>query len=220
MTTPSKVYRTYYDVSRIVLWADNPAEEGRRARLVLGFRDGQPRLTVYTGVPGRDGVIAFPMDIPNFAATMLMLKDIANGEKDKQIKGESLTSEYKNDKPTGQKRVVSTMHLGKTKEGIVYISLTSEDKPKIIFPFQPSSFHTFLTQDKQPLDPDYVSKCFAIGIAEVFLGIVGKVILAYTNDEYDASERKPAVIQGATGGSRSPAGKAPAAFQDLDDLAL
>lgn len=215
----SRVFQTYYDVSRFVLWADNPDGEGKRARFVLSFRDGNPRFVIYTGASGKDSVINFPMDIPTLTATMNYLIDIANGNMP-QISVESLTTVYQNDKPTNQKKVLSTLLMGKSKDGIVYITILSEDRPKIIFPLKSSPYHVFRDSAKEPLDEASVSKHLAIGVANLVLNAVARVMLDYTNEEYDGGARKPTPLKTNNQQSSVPTNTKPKQpeFSDLDDI--
>lgn len=213
----SKIYQTYYDVARFVLWADNPDEQGKRARFVLSFRDGNPRFVVYTGGLGRDSILNFPMDVVHLTTVMNYLKDIASGPNDSQINVDSLTTIYENDKPTKQKKVLSTLHMGKSKDGIVYLSVTAEGRAKVIFPIRSSPFHIFRDSNKEVISDTAVSKNMAIGIANVILDTVARIMVDYTNEEYTDGTRKPAPIK-PTGGSVNP-GRAPAPqFSDLDDI--
>lgn len=213
----SKLYQTYYDVSRFTLWADSPNEDGKRARFVMSYRDGNPRFVVYTGVTGKEGVINFPMDNPTLVGLMHMLKEIANGSGDRQVILESLTPVYENDKPTKEKKVLSTFHMGKTKEGIVYFCIIAENKPKIVFPLTCSPFHVFRNASKQVMSGDEVSKSMALGIAYTVLSITASTIINYTNEEYDEGTRKPTPI---TGGNKGGGGgkAAQPQFADLDDI--
>lgn len=216
----SKIYQSYYDVSRFVLWADNPAEEGKRARFVLGFRDGNPRFIVYTGGLGRDAVINFPMDNVHLTAVMNQLKDIAAGPNGEKIYIESLTSVYENDKPTNQKKVLSTLVIGKSKDGVVYLSVIMEGRPSIVFPISPSPFHVFRNSNKEVMEPGVVSRVMAVGVANIVLDTVGRVMMDYTNEEYDNGPRKPTPIKppgGAQGGG-SRGKPTPPQFSDLDDI--
>lgn len=214
----SKIYQTYYDVSRFVLWADNPNEEGKRARFVLSFRDGNPRFVVYTGGLGKDGIINFPMDIIHLTAVMNCLKDAANGPPENQTSIDSLTTVYENDKPTKQKKVLSTLVMGKSKEGIVYICIVAEARPKVVFPIKPSPFHIFRNSNKEVISDSVISKNMALGIADVVLDTIARVMIDYTNEEYNDGGRKPTPIN--TNNNKGGNSNKPAApqFTDLDDI--
>lgn len=217
------IHKTYYDLSRIVLWADNTeAEDGRRASLKLSFRDGNPRFVVNTGVSGRDGMINFPMDIPHFVAVINLLKDAANGPRGKIFHVDSSGSVYENNKPTEQLEVKAVLHFGKTNQGVTYISVTADGKPKIIFPIQPSRYHEFRDTEKNKLDPELVSKSMACGLADILLAAVAQLMVSYTNEEYTFGTRKPLpIVTPGSGGSAFNKPKAKSDdFSDLDEVSL
>lgn len=212
----AKVYQTFYDIARFTLWADSPSEDGKRARFVLSFRDGNPRFVVYTGTPGKEGAINYPMDNMTMTTVMTKLIGIAKGQNENQISIESLTTVYENDKPTKQKKVTSTLVMGKNKDGIVYISVVADAKPKVVFPFKSSEFHVFRNNNKEVMSTADVSKDMAIGVAKLALQAIAIVMVNYTNEEYDDGARKPTLISsnGKAGSVKSP----PVQFADLDDI--
>lgn len=212
----AKLYKTFYDVSRFTLWADSPSEDGKRAQFILSFRDGNPRFVVKTGVPGKEGMINFPMDNTHIATAMIMLEDLAKGPNDKQVSVDSSAPVWENDKPTKEKKVVSVLHMGKSKEGIVYFCVTSEGKPKVVFPFKPSPFHVFKDANKELIPVANISRDMALGVARIMLDVISKIIVDYTKDEYESGDRTATPI---TGGSKPGGAKAAQVqFADLDDI--
>lgn len=192
-------YKTYYDVSRIVIWSDGEGEgqdSGRRPRMVLSFRDGNPRITVYTGVTGPNGVITFPMDIYTFGSVLEAMKEVVAGEPGGKITIDSIGSVYENNKPTNQTRVVSVLHIGKTKEGVVYLSVIDETKPKIVFPLKPTKWHNYRGPDKELLPESKVSEHIANGLITTFSNVLPLMAMKYTSDEYKYSGRTPSPIRG------------------------
>lgn len=221
MSEQALIYKTYYDVNRLNIWADNEgADQGaRKARMVFSFRDGNPRITVYTGETG--GIIQFPCDFfffGGFLETLRVIIDSPNGTRESI---ESLTTVYENDKPTNQKKVVSTLHVGKSKDGIIYLSVMSEGKPKLAFTLKASPFHVFRGEDKNPIPDSELSVRLAKGIINTLYPLMSNYIQQYTNEEYINGERKPAEIKGYG----APKGKENTKLddkliQDLDDLDL
>lgn len=200
MTVQAKLYKTYYDISKLTIWGDVDANNpGNKPRLVFSFRDGMPRVTVYTGVTGPNGVISAASDYPNFAVVCELLEEVANGPNDVQYSGDSLSLKWENDKPTNQKYVTGTLYLGKTKEGIVYISVMAEGKPKIVFTLKNSDFHMWRDKDKQPVSEAKLSSIIAKGYARMFRDILSRSVVDYTNEEYDGGGRNLNVIRSAQG---------------------
>lgn len=220
----SYYYKKYHDVSKITLWSDSSSEEGKPARLTLSFRDGNPRFVAYTGVTGPTGVINFPSDYPTMASCMNLLKRVANSnETGIQYAIESLTTSYVNDKPTKDKVVVSTLNIGRDKDGVVFMALVSEGKPKIMFQIKPSMFHVFRNSNKEQIPVSEISSTLATSIADMVLNAISDVMISYTKEEYDGSGKPPTEIKGRNSGngyseSRGKATKAPT--ETLDDIEL
>ncbi|NTV78186.1 MAG: hypothetical protein HGA25_03340 [Clostridiales bacterium] len=214
----SNLVKTYYDLSKLVIWGDDSDEgDQKRPRLVFGFRDGNPRITVYTGVPGQNGVIAFPSDYPTMVACMNMLKEVVAGAAGTKFSIDSMGTVYENNKPTKDKRVVATLYIGKSKEGIVYFSVMTENKPKLIFSIKPSPFHVFRDADKNVIPESVMSCKLARGIADIVIDIIGGILQAYTAEEY-TTVRKPTPIKAQQGQANQ--GKPADIVGDLDDLGL
>jgi hypothetical protein len=176
--------KKFSDITGFVLWSDSTIEN-KRARLVISYRDHNPRITVYTGVSGKDGVIAWPCDLPHFVAILNILKDVANGPNGDKKVIDSLTTRYENDKPTNEKTLVSKLVIGKSNEGICYLALIDENKPKIAFEIKPSQYHIFRDNNGETIPNSVVSKLMAIGIADALLNLVSVAMIEHTKDTYE-----------------------------------
>lgn len=207
--------KTFADIGKFILWADleEGKEDSKKAKLIFSFRDGNPRFTVYTGVPGKDGVISFPSDIPTMTYIFQLIKEAATAEPDFKQVVSSLTSVYVDNKPTNEKKVLSNLYIGKSKEGIVYLSLIMEGKPKIIFTIKPSAFHVFKDKDGNLIKDSIVSAKMAIGISNFLLNIMSSVIMEYTKEEYNTIKKpnpiKSMSVEVGTGG-----------ITELDDISM
>lgn len=227
--TMDNSYKTYYDVAKIVIWSDGEGENqdnGKRARMVLTFRDGNPRLNVYTGEPMPQGIIGFPMDHYTFGSVLNLLEQVANAEPGYRVSVDSIGTLYENNKPTNQTRVVSVLHMGKTKEGVVYLSVIDETKPKIIFPLKPTKWHNYKGPDKEPLSDGEVSVHIAKGLVKTIGRILPMMAMKYTSDEFKYSDRFPAPIRGFEnvtkgGNKQQPVNEISSEMSDmLEDLSL
>lgn len=174
--------KKFMDVSRFTLWAEGSGDN-KRARLVLGFRDGHPRLTVYTGLSGKEGIVPFPADAATMVYFLNRLKEVASGERGTRYSIDSLSNVYENDKPTKQKRVVSTMYIGKSSEGIVYLSVLAENRPKVVFEIKPSEYHVFKDKDGQKVPDDVISVTMAKGLSDFMLGILSDGIMRHSVED-------------------------------------
>jgi hypothetical protein len=217
----SNLYKKYYDVSRLILWADGESDDSgaRRARMVIGFRDGNPRITVYTGGTGSEAVISFPTDPITMVAAMNYLKDVIKAPPGTKMSIESLTTVYENNRPTKEKKVLSTLYLGKSKDGLIYMSVISEGRAKLIFTIKASPYHVFRDGDKNVLAEAKVSEMLASGIADMALNVVAQVLVQYTNEEYTDGGRKQTEVKNPNGGSVASHDKIEI-LQDLDDISL
>lgn len=205
--------KTYVDVAKFVIWADSEDGNNSRARLVFSFRDGMPRMTVYTGVTGPGGVISFPSDYPTMSAIMVYLKEVANGEAGGKMLVETLTNVYENNVATSAKKVVSTLHIGKSKEGVVYLSILSDSKNKIIFTIKPGQYTVFRDSEKNIIPNSIISVRMAIGIADMVLNIISSMVVNYTTEEYE-TVRKPMPIKSMQTATAQSAN----IVQDLEDI--
>ena len=174
--------KTYYDISRFVIWGDE--DSGTKSRMVFSFRDGNPRITVYIPTTSQTTVVSFPCDTVNMVSILNYIKEAANSEPGYKVSVDSLTSVYEDNKPTKDKKLVSTLHIGKSMEGLVYLSVIAPDKPKVVFTIKPSEYHVFRDKDKQNISVGEVSKRMAIGIADLMLNIIADILVKYTEEEY------------------------------------
>lgn len=206
--------KKYLDVNRFTLWAEGVGEN-TRARLVLGFRDGHPRLIINTGVKGKDGLINFPSDVATITYFLTRLKEVADAEPGARFSIDSLTTQYENDKPTKGKRLVSTMYVGKSSAGIVYISVIAENRPKIVFEIKPSEYHVFKDKDNQKVPDDFISKTMAKGLSDFMLKILADGIMRHAVE--DSEDYSGPVGAGAPIPVASVSG-APSALPVFDDI--
>lgn len=171
----------YFD-SRAVAWVSG-GNENERARLVLSFRDGNPRLTAYSNIKNpKEGIIPFPTDLTTFTYVLSTIKEIADSPNGTKRSIDSLTTQYENDKPTANKKLVSTLYIGKSNSGIVYLSIIAPDKPKYVFEIKPSEWHIFKNSDGEKIEDSKVSSAMAKGLADVFLNYVSMVFMEYSKE--------------------------------------
>ncbi len=207
--------KNFVDINKFTMMTDSPIE-GKKARLILSFRDANPRFTVYTGASGKDGIISFPMDIVTFSSAMSFLKHIAIGQKDYYMTIASLTNVYEDNKMTNEKRLVSSLVIGKNKEGIIYMGLLTEYKPKIIFQFKSSPYHIFKDNQGNILNDEEVSKNLAIGTADVLLGLASQVLTRSTQEYYEETGKITSIQSKQTTGTKPQENKvADAEYEDI-----
>lgn len=219
----SHLLKTFFDAPLLVLWGDKTSDDSKSPRLTFGFRDGRPRITVNTGVQGRDGMIIFAADVANMTAMMLYLQDVALGPADQQIINDSMAPVYVDNKPTSEKKVKGSLIVGKTKDGVVYITVIAEGFPKLVFPFKPSQWHIFRDSSRAVIPAADLSVKMAIGYSEQVRNLITTAIYNHACEEYDSGARKLGSTEngGQEGGGGSKSNKDDGTrFEDLGDLVL
>lgn len=131
---------------KLKLWASNGA--GKNASLSFGFVGNNPRINVYTNIENdRDnGRISANMDIPVFIAFLNILKQAIDfkpteATPDFKVKIENKRPNFKPGAEKGSKVTESELWVGKDNEGVVWLSVTAYQRPKIKFPFSLSDYH-------------------------------------------------------------------------------
>jgi len=190
---------SYIDISKFLLWGEvsGDTDSSHKPRMVISFRDGNPRITVYTGEQGSNGIISFPSDYTTMVSILTLLKDIINAEPGTKISVDSLTTLYENNKPTNDKKLVSTLYIGKSKQGIIYLSLIAENKPKIVFPIKASPYHIYKDNEGNIISDEIISKKITENLVTFILNIISNIIINYTEEEYTV-KRKPNKIRNSS----------------------
>lgn len=211
------LYKKYSDVGRLNVWGEE-LENGKRPRLAFGFRDGNPRVIVYTGEMGTNGIITFGCDPLTFGVFLEDLKDVIDGEPGKKFTADSLLPS--NDQ--GPEKLLAVLHVGKTKEGVVYLSVISEGKPKLVFTLKPSKYHRFRDGDKNILSDDKISVKMATALHNYLYGIVSQSSLLYMVEEYTYGPREASTITGYGAPEENKPKQPPkgAVIEELEDLDL
>jgi hypothetical protein len=103
------------------------------------------------------------------------LKDAASTEFTK-LTAESWQPVYVDNKPTKEKKLASTLHVGKTKEGVVYMALVTETHPKIVFYIKPSAFHVFKDKEGNKIDDGHMSKAMTLMLVDLLMECIANVM--------------------------------------------
>jgi len=211
------LYKKYADLGRISIWGEE-LNTGKRPRLAFGFRDGMPRAIVYTGEQGTNGVITFGADALTFGSFLETLKQVVDGEPGTKFSVDSLLPANEQ----GPEKLLAVLHVGKTKEGVVYLSVISEGKPKLVFTLKPSPYHRYHDGSKNQI-PDNVVSCYMGNALYKYLyNMVSQVTVDYMVEEYTYGPREASTIVGYGSPTETKA-KEPAKgaiLEELDDLGL
>lgn len=165
----------FNNLKRWTLFTKAPGVEGRTSRLQWVVRDANPRITVYTGIPNDPGygMISAAMNPETFFVMLELLERIALGEPNTKNMITCKTSSRTEDGTTGERRLVSTVWLGKDAEGIVWISVVAADetRPKIKFEFQISFYHELLKSNGTALSAAESSVLQTISVVKALRNI-------------------------------------------------
>lgn len=134
----------FKDYSHFIMFA-KPGDNGS-PRLVWGARGSNPRLTVYTNESKenkKQNVIYAGMDPVTAMQLLLSFEAILKGPNNVTGKIVNYTAPKTEDGKPGDKVVLSETLYGKDENGIAWISLIQEGKPKIKFEYRPSNWHKF-----------------------------------------------------------------------------
>ena len=162
------------DNRKLNLSAPTPGVQGNRASLIWGLYANNPRLTVYTNDPNDSGEsngygkISANLDTPTFFGFLELLKFIVHeAPLDYKDKVENKNFIFPGGKRSEKPVLVSELWAGKDKDGVIWVSVTARDRPKIKFPIQAPDFHRFVHGDGTEYTPAETSKLFALGYINV-----------------------------------------------------
>lgn len=145
-------------LAKFNMYTPAPGVEGKRSSLIWGVRDGNPRITVFTNVPngkGNNDVLYAGIAPEEFFIFLNEFEKICNGPNNQKQKMECYGGK--------EKVLISNLVYGKDENGICWISLTAEGKPRIQFQFTISDYHKFIKSDGQSLSPSEASVAKALG---------------------------------------------------------
>lgn len=132
------------DFDKMQMWTPTPGAPGKRAKLGFGIRDGNPRITVFTNDPkdtASKGIIYAAMNPETFFAFLQLFEKVVRSTEETKMKIDCFGLRYENDKPTKDRILLSELYFGRGVDGIVWISVVAENRPKIKFDFRISDFH-------------------------------------------------------------------------------
>jgi hypothetical protein len=157
---------------KFTLFTDAPGTEGRKSRLTFCVRDGVPRITVYTNIPddGGKGMITAAINVETCLAWLKQMEDIAQGPNDVKAGLRCDAPRYENNVKVGQYNA-GTLMYGKDPEGIIWISLVAESRPKIKFEVRLSDFHAFIKGDGTELSAAEGSKYQTLALTHALTSI-------------------------------------------------
>lgn len=138
------------DNKKLNLYAPCPTAPGKTASLTWQLHNNNPSLIVWTNDPsetGKDkdfGKIKAALDGPVFFGFLNMLQEAhdAPGEYKGKIKNKAYT--FFGGKRSDAPAEVSTIHVVKDADGVIFLSVTARERPIIKFVLSLSDFHEFI----------------------------------------------------------------------------
>ncbi|WP_186310586.1 hypothetical protein [Paraburkholderia sp. BCC1886] len=207
---PAPREKNAFDNRKLHLSTPCPTAKGKYSSLQLNLFKNNPRITVYTNDPddqGADkqyGKITANLDAVVFMVFLQKLNSVLEapaGTEDK-VKIENKNFIFPGGKRSESPVVVSELHCGKDAEGVVWVSVTAKDRPRIKFPFGSNDFHAFFHKTGEQYSKGECSVLFAKGWIKL-LEIMMAVMLC---DNYVEPEKKPDQGGGGGGGQRNGGG--------------
>lgn len=182
---------TYYDVAKTTLWGEKGNLE-QAPRFVFSFRDGNPRFVVYTGEVGN--VISFGVDYYTLGGILEAFNTVIDSAPGSRIDIDVTRFKWENNQRTNEKIIGAVLHFGKSKDGMLYISLISDGKPKLVFPFKKTDWHNFRDETGENLVTERESMLHARGYVRMLQVLSANMLAEYTKQSFEKSEYKPGEI--------------------------
>lgn len=132
------------------------SQQGKMARFQLMFTDNSPHFRVYTNDDSDKtkeknyGAILAKMDLMAFEGVMELLKRAIHLKETGRFKVENKGFIWPYGKRSETVMLLSETHVGKDKDGVVWISVIAKDRPKLIFYFKGDEYHVFNNADGTP----------------------------------------------------------------------
>ncbi len=173
------------DHNKLNLSAPCPAAKGKWSSLIWGFHANNPRISVYTNDPEDTGEkngygkISANLDTPTFFVFLRLLAKIVSAEPDTKYKIENMNFTWFGGKRSETPVMQSELWVGKDKEGVVYMSVTSANRPKIKFPFGVNSFHHLVKGDGSAVSPAEASMLYAEAYGFILQGMLTSMAVSH-----------------------------------------
>lgn len=207
----------FKEFEKFSMFTPAPGVPNRRSRLVWSSYRGNPRITVFTGVPDdlEKGVLRAPMNPETFNSLMDKLDSLITAPVDTRYILDNLTAPKKEDGTTDmfseQRIKISETWIGKDKNGIIWISIRAENRPSIVFKFTLSDFHKWRNGDGTDFSDAESSAAQVLGVTYgVKKGMA--VHAALLKPPYDPEAKK------AGPGGKTPYKKPVPTSFDADDI--
>lgn len=186
-------------------------EDGEYALLTWSSRNGYPRITVFTENKVKretfdyNKMITAPFDYTTLNTFIDMFHKIIDGENDKSYKINCFNMKYVNNERTNEKYLQAAVTVGKNKNGVIFIAVVAEGKPKIAFDLNYTDFFTVFKNGEPITDQGELSCLYAKGYLRTLKKIVGIRMVEETVSHQTLAATNPVGVSSKPAQS-SPAG--------------
>lgn len=182
--------KSFIDHRKLWISADNG--QGKKGTLKWDIYKNNPRITVYTNIPDdRDnGRISANLNPQVFAAFMTLVQRAIDfrptaDQPEFKVKIENMRPNFQKGggKPDGMVGA-SELWIGKDSQGIVWLSVTAYNRPKIKFQFFTDEYHNFYHGTGERFSAGETSVLMAEGYLKVLAEIMGPLYVnLYVEEE-------------------------------------
>lgn len=186
------------ELARFSMFADNGTGSSR-ARLAWSIRDANPRISVYTNDPNDKtdyGIISAPLNPETFFMFVSLFEKACLSNAPVGYKIENYRGVYENDKLTDKKVHVSDLVFGKDNEGIMYLSVVANNRPKVKFVFTLSDYHKIVRSDGESISNSEMS----VLLARSTINALRDIYIGLTNG-FRVNKNAPATMNKSNGQS-------------------
>lgn len=168
-TSTQPVYE-FKELDKFQMFTPAPGNTGKRSRLTWSSYRGNPRVTIFTQVQDdtNKGIIFAPMNPETFLIFLELLEQVARNPAESKQKLECYTlirlGEDTNGKKSSEKVLVSDLYFGRDRDGLVWLSVVAENRPKIKFDFKISDFHKLYKGDGNSISEAEASSLQALAV--------------------------------------------------------
>lgn len=161
-----------HDLEQYTLYTDTPGRKNYRARLVIGERNGAPRITVWTNLEEGPSIIAMGLHPAVFEEFLNQFKEIAlkDGVCSRKIENlipdPTVKLEKGESRENVQKVVKNSLWFGKDDNGVCWIGVEQKDVPKLAFRILPSAWHNFYHSDGRQVTATEMSSRYTLSLIE------------------------------------------------------
>lgn len=197
---------TFKELDKFQLYTPTPNTPGKNSAMRFSSYRGNPRISVFTNVAGDTGkgIINAAMNPETFFIFLDLLEGIAKNKSPDKYKIDCSTLIRNNE--TGERATERTLsaelYFGRDDHGIVWISVTAPDRPRIKFEFRVSNFHKIFKGDGTAINEteasSYQALAFVTAIRSVYSTHIGELRAPYAGgvaktEGSSAPAKKPVV---------------------------